>query len=377
MANTYEHRLHLMKTIEHIPITTANHVTRNAIDTPNNKTSRTMNHVLLVENSYSTKKCEMTFLVKEKYAMPHANTQSSLVTGSVMEHFLIPHETVFWHVWTATYMTKTRSGEWQVPKSKMLYPNAIKLESHSCICIDLKVVLKIKATTMVQLAFRSSLAKKKIIIRERIIDAGYVENIIAMLQNNSEKAYIIEPNEKIAQAIFLSLVKIAQLILVEDRKELRITAKRISEFKFMGKIDVPVNMAEEKIINKEEIISTHQSISILSYDQYMLAIKRKVKNQVQIFEAEVTLCKSEKIGLINLHIPAKNHSHIKIPIYNNMGDIIEIPEKTTIGYLITEIENQLPNPISDFLQLCEYVDITSQTIYRQNECYLLQPKQLK
>ncbi|KAG9291017.1 hypothetical protein G9A89_012889 [Geosiphon pyriformis] len=44
---------------------------------------------------------------------------------------------------------------------KYLEKNAIKLESHSHTCINLKVALKIPATTMVQLAFRSSLTKKK------------------------------------------------------------------------------------------------------------------------------------------------------------------------------------------------------------------------
>ncbi|KAG9284630.1 hypothetical protein G9A89_004672 [Geosiphon pyriformis] len=87
--------------------------------------------------------------------------------------------------------------------------DAIKLEPHSHTCNDLKIVLKIPATTMIQLASRSSLAKRGINIREGIIDAGYVGNIMAMLQNDSEKTYIIELNEKIAQAIFLSLVKVA------------------------------------------------------------------------------------------------------------------------------------------------------------------------
>ncbi|KAG9304146.1 hypothetical protein G9A89_019708 [Geosiphon pyriformis] len=81
---------------------------------------------------------------------------------------------------------------------KYLRKNLIKLEPYLHTCIDLKITLEISVTTMVQLAFRNSLAKKGINIRGRIIDAGYVENIIAMLQNNSEKAYIIEPNEKIA-----------------------------------------------------------------------------------------------------------------------------------------------------------------------------------
>ncbi|KAG9287796.1 hypothetical protein G9A89_017391 [Geosiphon pyriformis] len=136
-------------------------------------------------------------------------------------------------------------------------------------------------------------------------------------------------------------------------------------------------MVEEEIINKGEIISTGQLISIPPYNQYMVVIKRKVKNQNQIFEAEAACCESGEIGLINLHIPARNYSCIKILIYNNTGKVIEIPKGTIIEHLTTEIENQPPNPISDFPQLCGYVDITSQTIYGRNECYLFQPEQLE
>ncbi|KAG9297978.1 hypothetical protein G9A89_018806 [Geosiphon pyriformis] len=172
---------------------------------------------------------------------------------------------------------------------KYLKKDAIKLEPHLHTCINLKVALKIPAT-IVQLAFRSSLAKKRINIRKRIINTEYVGNIIAILQNDSEKTYIIEPNKKIAQAIFLPLVKIAQLISVENKKELGITVKEIQGFGSTDRIEVSVNMAEEKIINKREIISTHQSISISPYDQYMLTIKKKVKNQAQLFETKVTIC---------------------------------------------------------------------------------------
>ncbi|KAG9302462.1 hypothetical protein G9A89_006426 [Geosiphon pyriformis] len=160
------------------------------------------------------------------------------------------------------------------------YPEkeAIKLEPNSRTCIDFKIALEISATTMVQLTSKSSLAKKRINIKGEIIDTRYVRNIIAMLQNNSKKAYIIEPNKKIAQAIFLLLVKIAQLVSVRNRKKLRITAKGIQGFGLMGRIDIPVNMAEEEVIDKKEIILTRQSISIPPYDQYMLLIKREVKN---------------------------------------------------------------------------------------------------
>ncbi|KAG9286373.1 hypothetical protein G9A89_014539 [Geosiphon pyriformis] len=245
------------------------------------------------------------------------------------------------------------------------YPgkNAIKLESHSCICIDLKIALEIPATTMVQLASKSSLAKRGINIRGGIIDTEYVGNIIVMLQNDSEKAYVIEPNKKIAQAIFLPLVRITQLVLVGKREELEITARGIQGFGSTGRIDVPVNMAEEEIVGQGEIISTGQAIFIPSYSQYMLAIERKEKEQKQMFEMEATLCELREIGLINLHIPAKSYSSIKISIYNNTGNVISIPEGTTIRYLTTEVEDQPSNSIPDFPQLCGYVDITSQTIY--------------
>ncbi|KAG9300997.1 hypothetical protein G9A89_018949 [Geosiphon pyriformis] len=136
-------------------------------------------------------------------------------------------------------------------------------------------------------------------------------------------------------------------------------------------------MAEEEIVGQGEIISTGQAISIPSYSQYMLAIERKEKEQEQMFEVETTFCESREIGLINFHISAKSYSSIKIPIYNNTGNVISKPEGTTIGYLTTEIEDQPPNPIPDFPQLCGYVDITSQTIYGRDECYLLQPEQLE
>ncbi|KAG9294582.1 hypothetical protein G9A89_008061 [Geosiphon pyriformis] len=215
--------------------------------------------------------------------------------------------------------------------------NAIKLEPHSCTCIDLKIALKILATTMVQLAFRSSLVKKGINIKGGIIDAGYIRNIIAMLQNDSKKAYVIEPNERIEQAIFLSLVKIAQLVSVKNRKELGIIARGIQGFESTGRIDIPVNMVEEKIIGQGKIIST--------------TIERREKEQEQIFEAEATLCESGEIGLINLHIPAKSHNHIKIPIYNNTRNVVEIPEGTNLRYLTMEIEDQAPSSIPDFPQL--------------------------
>ncbi|KAG9290493.1 hypothetical protein G9A89_002468 [Geosiphon pyriformis] len=316
-----------------------------------------------VQNSNDNKDDSNSNLNYEQYiALPDLSKKQELKWYSDNEESIMPKR-----------MHDTDTG------FDLRYPGkeVIKLEPHSHTCIDLKVALEILATTMIQLASRSSLAKRGINIRGEIINTGYVGNIIAMLQNDSEKAYIIEPNEKIAQAIFLLLVRVAQLVSIGKREELGITVRGIQEFESMGRIDVSVNMMEEEIVGQGEIILTGQAISISPYNQYMLAIERKKKNQAQIFEAEASFCELGEVGLINLHIPAKDYSHIKIPIYNNTENVIEIPAGTIIEYLSTEMENQLPNPISDFPQLCEYVDITSQTIYEQSECYLLQPEQLE
>ncbi|KAG9298610.1 hypothetical protein G9A89_000829 [Geosiphon pyriformis] len=168
------------------------------------------------------------------------------------------------------------------------YPGkeTIKLEPHSHICIDLKVALEILATTIIQLASRNSLAKREINIKRRIIDIEYVENIIIMLQNDSKKAYIIKPNKKIAQAIFLPLVKIAQLVSVGDKEELGITARGIQEFGSTDRIDVSVNIIKEKTVGQGEFISTGQTISILPYDQYMVEIERKKLRSTSTYAAQ-------------------------------------------------------------------------------------------
>ncbi|KAG9300128.1 hypothetical protein G9A89_000868, partial [Geosiphon pyriformis] len=57
---------------------------------------------------------------------------------------------------------------------------------------------------------------------------------------------------------------------------------------------------------------------------YILAIKREVKDQAQLFKVEATICKSGEIRLINLYILAKSPKNIKIPIYNIFQNYPEI-----------------------------------------------------
>ncbi|KAG9285503.1 hypothetical protein G9A89_006491 [Geosiphon pyriformis] len=74
-----------MKTIGCKHIIIANHAIANAMDIQSAKASRTMNHVSLVANSYLTKRCETTFLVKKEHATLHANKIWRMVNAKVQE----------------------------------------------------------------------------------------------------------------------------------------------------------------------------------------------------------------------------------------------------------------------------------------------------
>ncbi|KAG9287426.1 hypothetical protein G9A89_023798 [Geosiphon pyriformis] len=64
---SWELELHPIKTTGCKPIIIVNHTTMNATATQNNKTSETMNYVLLVANNCLTKECGTIFLVKKKH----------------------------------------------------------------------------------------------------------------------------------------------------------------------------------------------------------------------------------------------------------------------------------------------------------------------
>ncbi|KAG9305611.1 hypothetical protein G9A89_001672 [Geosiphon pyriformis] len=89
----------------------------------------------------------------------------------------------------------------------------LRYPRQSSIIIVSHFFVKIPISIIVQVASWSNLTKK-IDVKEEIINAGYIKNIIIMLQNNSNKSYKIKLQKKIAQAIFLFLLKILQLTLV-------------------------------------------------------------------------------------------------------------------------------------------------------------------
>ncbi|KAG9304192.1 hypothetical protein G9A89_019754 [Geosiphon pyriformis] len=176
---------------------------------------------------------------------------------------------------------------------------------HSLIKIDLKIVLEIPVSTMVQ---------KRIDIKGGIIDASYTGNIIVMLQNNLDRPYKIESQEKIVQAIFLPL--------------LSLTARGINGFGSSERENVPVNFMEED-------------------------------NQALLFEASPEICSLANVA--NLYLPAKVHKHFKIPIHNSTEDVIEISEETLVSSISADNQNsEKLQSIPDFTQLFLFCDITSQ-----------------
>ncbi|KAG9293373.1 hypothetical protein G9A89_007619 [Geosiphon pyriformis] len=186
---------------------------------------------------------------------------------------------------------------------------------------------------MVQVASQFSLAKKGIDVKRRIIDASYMRNIIIMLQNNLDRPYKIESQEKIAQAIFLPLVKILQLTLVTIQEELGLTAQGINGFGSNERENIPINFTEKD--------------------------SNQIQDQALLFKANPKICFLANVA--NLYLLAKAHKHFKIPIHNPTEDVIEIPKRTLVGSISPDIQHpKKPQSILDFAQLFLFCDITLQ-----------------
>ncbi|KAG9291775.1 hypothetical protein G9A89_012060 [Geosiphon pyriformis] len=207
--------------------------------------------------------------------------------------------------------------------------------------INLKIVVEIPPGIMVQIVSRSSLMKKKISVQKGVIDSRYTGNLLILLQNNSEKPYTIESNEKIAQAIFLPLVKIG---------------KFVGTFGFgLTRKGIEVNFAKT-IEKKGKVIKTEWFITFLPYGKSEIRIKRTIKEKDLIFE---------------LYPETSDKAQwIKIPIANTTEEPIYILEDTIIGYLRTKLENALtPQEILNFPEITLYCKLTSINWQQPLECY--------
>ncbi|KAG9304827.1 hypothetical protein G9A89_016857 [Geosiphon pyriformis] len=208
-----------------------------------------------------------------------------------------------------------------------------------------------------------------------VIDSGYTGNLMVLLHNNLEKPYIIESKEKIAQTIFLLLVKIGKFVLVKNHKELLQTTKGTFDFGLTGK-RIKVNFAET-IEEKDEVIKTEKSITLLSYGKSKIRIKKTIKEKDLIFELYPKTCQQFFIGLTNLFILANKAQWIKISIANTTKEPVYILEDTIIEYLKIELENtSTPQKILNFPEIALYCELSSINWQQLLEWYQFMPEEL-
>ncbi|KAG9301697.1 hypothetical protein G9A89_016768 [Geosiphon pyriformis] len=134
------------------------------------------------------------------------------------------------------------------------------------------------------------------------IDLKIVVEIPPGIMNNSEKPYTIESKEKIAQAIFLLLVKIGKFVPMENYKELSQTMRGTFGFGLTEK-GIEANITKT-IEEKGKVIKTEQSIMLLPYGKSEIRIKKTIKEKDLIFKPYSETCQQFLIGLTNLFILA-------------------------------------------------------------------------
>ena len=115
----------------------------------------------------------------------------------------------------------TNNGKGKIPERAhetdagfdMRYPGKeiLNILPNDAAFINTHIAMEIPVGSYCQLKSRSSLAKKGIEVKAGTLDAGYTGDIGIYLFNNSNTTQQIQPNERIAQAIFLPLINISNL----------------------------------------------------------------------------------------------------------------------------------------------------------------------
>ncbi|KAG9300259.1 hypothetical protein G9A89_011332 [Geosiphon pyriformis] len=352
--------VHVLETIKNGPLppnTTANLVYWKDLDNQNDKTNKTTRHVLYRKNMQQgllIHHINQQLALNRLNSYPHNDHKIWRMTNAKAENaiigpnskktrakycnkcdliFNLPPKILF----SITELPEPKEKEAliiediivshisqpiQRTRAKIVQQSPIIIASHSFVKIDLKIALEISVSTM-----------KGINVKGEIIDAGYIENIIMMLQNNLDRLYKIELQEKITQAIFLSLIKISQLTPVTTREELDLTARGINGFGSNRRRNVPVNFTKED--------------------------SNQIQDQALLFEASPKICSLANIA--NLYLPVKAHKHFKIYIHNLTEDVIKISKGTLVSSISVDIQNpEKLQSIPDFAQLFLFCDIISQ-----------------
>ena len=191
----------------------------------------------------------------------------------------------------------------------MRYPGKeiLNLPPGEVIFINTQIAMEIPNGTYCQIKSRSSLAKKSIDVKAGTIDAGYTGDIGILLFNSSKATHQIQPNERIAQAIFMPLVNIAKLKEVQTREELGKTDRGQDSFGSTGttqKLKQPElqtiiedddeyedkNLEDQLLLKILEEIEQQTILDIEIYDHYA-----QIKDQ-QIYHSTVDEWKTNQLN---------------------------------------------------------------------------------
>ncbi|KAG9302276.1 hypothetical protein G9A89_008767 [Geosiphon pyriformis] len=201
---------------------------------------------------------------------------------------------------------------------------------HFLVKIDLKIVLEIPVSTIVQVASRSSLAKKEIDKHHHDATEQFGQTLQNRMTRKDCPSYLLTPSQN--TPINPSL-----------------TARGINGSGSSERRNVPVNFMEKD--------------------------NNQIQDQALLFEASPEICSLADIA--NLYLLAKAHKHFKIPIHNLTEDVIKIPEGTLVSSISTDIQNpEKPQSIPDFAQLFLFCDIILQVWNLPKKSYLFTPEKI-
>ena len=165
---------------------------------------------------------------------------------------------------------------------------SLTIKSQQTSLIDLFIAMEIPAGIICQLMSRSSLALKGIDVKGGTIDSGYTGNISVILYNRSIEDYTIQPNDKIAQAVFLQLAPIERLQPVETRQDLEESNRGTSGFGSTNSEDMIAYFLNQE---KEDDKPIEQRELTQDQDQ---ALNQLLEEYDDIFAAEL-----HELGRIN------------------------------------------------------------------------------
>ncbi|KAG9291528.1 hypothetical protein G9A89_021947 [Geosiphon pyriformis] len=234
------------------------------------------------------------------------------------------------------------------------YPDkdTLVLKPKSLTKINLKIALEIPPGAIVQITSWSSLASKGINVRGEIIDAGYTGDITVMLQNKTDKLFKIEHAEKIAQAIYLSLINISGLQLVNQREQLGKSDRGTQGFGSTGQFTVPVNIALNTQNEFHQILRLLQPITISPFGEHPeIYTCTKPTTTQQIFESNEQVCLEHNILIPNIYIPEETKK-VRVTFYNPNNYPIILLNNLEIGIIHSNIfQQELPQTVPDFSKI--------------------------